>query len=418
MRGLLAGVAKVGAGVAAGQLIVVLASPIVSRLFDPSDFGTYSIIVSIAAVLTVIFSGRLDLAVATALSDRQSRDAAMLGSIYLTLGAVAVAVAISIALAAGTLESGKGIVGDYFLIPLLLVAAGLFDIFSAYLIRRGRYRQAAWRSITLNGSLAASQIGLGALSVPGGLSLGYLLSRIVGATYSARAGGLRLSRDWRGLRRSGIRNVAEHTAHFPRVVTPASLLNALGTQAPVLLFGLLLGPVAAGLLGFTQRILSAPASLLGQSLAQVYTAESAASLRREAGQPRALFVRTSLLLLVAAASLGVLIYLLSPLLFEPVFGPDWAEAGLISQALSVGVAAQLLVVPLSQTMIVHGKHRAQLLWDISRLVLIVAVILVAFSMGGDARAITWAFSLASAAAYAVLWMLCLHAVSSPRGEAK
>ena len=410
MKRLFAGVAKVGTGVAAGQFIVVSTSPILSRLFDPSEFGTYSIIVSISAVLAVLFSGRLDLAVITAPSDRQARDAAVLGGLYLAMGAAVVSVVLVFAGAA----YWRGEVQDveYALVPALLLTAGLFEISSSYLVRRRLYGKAAWRSLILNGTLAGSQVGLGALNAAGGLSIGYLVSRIAGAAYSARAGGLRIGRDLRGLRLSGIAVVVKRTAHFPVVVAPASLLNALGTQAPVLLFGLLLGPAAAGLLGFTQRILSAPVSLLGQSLAQVYTAESASALRDSRDGARSLFLRTSILLAIAALCLGFSVYLLSPIVVEPLFGGEWVEAGPISQALSLGVAAQLVASPLSQTMNVYGRHRTQLVWDAFRLTAVVTVILVATALGATVTVTTWALSVASALSYAVLWILCLRAVVS------
>lgn len=415
MRRLLAGVMKIGAGVAAGQLIVILVSPVLSRLFDPSEFGIYAIIVSVSAMLMVILSGRLDLAVATSANNRQAREAAMLGACYLTAGATAIAI-VFLVIAVG---SATGLVDtlavEYFFIPVVVVFAGLFELSSAYLVRRGRYGQAAWRSLILNGSLAGSQVGLGAFSFPAGLTVGYLLSRVIGTVYSARVGGLSLARDVRGLRQTGLGVVVKRTAHFPLVVAPSSLLNTLGTQAPILLFGLLLGPAAAGLFGFAQRILSAPAALLGQSLAQVYTAETAFSLRNMQGNSRSLFLKTSLLLLIAGATVGLAVYFLSPLAFEPVFGDAWVEAGLIAQALSLGVGAQLIVVPLSQTMIVHGHHRAQFYWDASRFIVVVVVILGAFAAGADASGMAWAFSISSFAAYAALWCLCFRAVSLSGG---
>ena len=57
---------------------------------------------------------------------------------------------------------------------------------------------------------------------------------------------------------------------FPIFLTPAGLLNASGVYVPLLLVASFYGATAAGYLGFSQRILSLPVTLLGQSIAQVY----------------------------------------------------------------------------------------------------------------------------------------------------
>lgn len=412
MRRLLSGAAKLGAGVAFGQLLVVLVSPLLSRLFSPEQFGVYAIIVAISAVVTVVSTGRLELAVPVAETDRGARDALLLGMLYLLVGTLAITVVVVVATVLG--QQVVPIGAELLLVPAFAFFAGLFELASAYLVRRRRYAAAARRSVLLNGTMASTQVGLGAAGWSAGLSIGHVISRLIGAWYALHVGGIRIRRDLRGLQRSGVRRVARRTSHFPIVLAPSALVNAVGAQAPVLLFGLLLGPAAAGLLGFTQRVLGAPVALLGQSLAQVYTAESASSLRTRTRDTRMLFLRSSAILLATATALGIAIYTLSPPLFGPIFGEEWVEAGGIAQALSIGVAAQMVAVPLSQTLIVFGRYRTQLTWDVGRLVVVAAAVVIPSGLGMRLAEIALTFSLTSAASYAVLWALCFDAVS--RGE--
>lgn len=413
VKRLLSGAAKLGAGVAFGQMLVVLVSPVLSRLYTPEQFGAYALVAAIAALVTVVSTGRLELAVPVARSNRDARDALLLGLLYLLVGTVFATVVVVV----GTLL-GQEIVPigpELLLVPVFAFFAGLLELASAYLFRRRRYAAAARRSVLLNGTMAASQLGLGAANWSVGLSIGHVASRVVAAWYSLHVGGVRIRRDLRGLQKSRIRRVAHRTAHFPIVLAPSALVNAIGAQAPVLLFGLLLGPAAAGLLGFTQRVLGAPVALLGQSLAQVYTAESASSLRSSSSDARVLFLRSSAVLLSTAAVLGTAIFVLAPLLFGPVFGDEWEEGGPIAQALSIGVAAQMVVVPLSQTLIVFGRYRTQLSWDIGRLAVVAGAVIVPHSLGFSLPQIAWTFSITSAVSYAILWILCFEAVSRADG---
>lgn len=409
MKRLLSGAAKIGVGVAFGQMLVVLVSPVLTRIFSPEQFGIYALVVAIAALVTVVSTGRVELAVPVAGSNRGARDVLMLGVLYLFVGTSFAAIVVVVATLLG--QQAVPIGPELLLVPGFAFFAGLFELASAYLVRRRRYTAAAWRSVLLNGTMVASQLSLGAANWPAGLSFGHVLGRIVAAWYALHVGGIRLRREFRGLLNSGVGRVARRTSHFPIVLAPSALVNAIGAQAPVLLFGLLLGPAAAGLLGFTQRVLGAPVALLGQSLAQVYAAESASSLRANSRGARALFLRSSAILLTSATILGTAVFLLAPLLFGPVFGAEWAEGGRVAQALSIGVAAQMVVVPLGQTLIVFGKFRAQLGWDIGRLVVVAAAVAIPSGFGMQLADIVLIFSLASAASYAILWTLCLHAVS-------
>lgn len=83
---------------------------------------------------------------------------------------------------------------------------------------------------------------------------------------------------------------------------------------------------------------------------------------------------------------------------------------------SIGVAAQMVVVPLGQTLIVFGKFRAQLGWDVGRLLIVAAAVVIPSGFGLHLADIVFIFSLASAASYAILWMLCFHAVSQQTND--
>ena len=56
-------------------------------------------------------------------------------------------------------------------------------------------------------------------------------------------------------------------------MAPAGVLNVAGLYLPILLLAWLYGPVVAGYVGFTQRVLGLPMTLIGQSVAQVYLGE-------------------------------------------------------------------------------------------------------------------------------------------------
>lgn len=412
MKRILFGAARLGSGVAAGQVIVLLASPLISRLFSPEQFGVFALVVALSGVLSILLIGRLDLAIPVARSDRFARDTLTLGCLYLGVGSLIVGSGSVFAYLAGQelIPVGPAML----LVPFVAAAGGMFELASGYLVRRRKYAAAGRRALLLSGSMTASQLALGASGSPQGLVIGHLIGRVVATGFAFRAAGVSFVRDAIGLRRTGVRTVASETARFPLILAPSSLLNAAGVQVPLILLGVFLGPVAVGLFAFSQRILSAPVALLTQSLSQIYMAESASESRRTGSRSRPVFLRFSALLLGVSVPSGLAVYLASPAVFAPLFGEEWANAGLVAQALSIGLVAQVVAVPLSQSLVIADRLGWQLAWDASRLGLTsIAVVLPALS-GRTIVEVAFAYSIASAVAYVGLWLMCLATLRTGR----
>lgn len=69
-------VAVLAGGTAAGQAIVVLASPIITRLYTPEDFGVLAVYSSLLGILSTVAALRYELAIP--LSEKDEDAAALL----------------------------------------------------------------------------------------------------------------------------------------------------------------------------------------------------------------------------------------------------------------------------------------------------------------------------------------------------
>jgi O-antigen/teichoic acid export membrane protein len=208
-----------------------------------------------------------------------------------------------------------------------------------------------------------------------------------------------------GAAKSRLREVARRYRRFPLLLAPSGLLNILGTQLPVLLLAYFYGIAVAGWMGLAQRVLAVPVTLLGTTVAQVYLAELARSKRSRFSTAGSLFTRASRSLLTVGALVGLVLLIGGPQLFALVFGQEWAISGKYAQAMSLGLTAQFIGTPLSQTLIVYERQMLQLSWDTARLVLVSTAIVVASATGTSALGAVWALSLASALAYSLSWLL-------------
>ena len=72
-------VLKLITGTALGQLITVLVSPILTRLYSAEDFGIFAIYISVAGILSVIITLRFEDAIVLPAEDNEAIDLVLLG---------------------------------------------------------------------------------------------------------------------------------------------------------------------------------------------------------------------------------------------------------------------------------------------------------------------------------------------------
>lgn len=409
------GALGISAGIAAGQVLFLLASPLLTRLYGPDAFGLFTVLTSGISTLAVMASLRLELAVPLPRSDRKARQVVSTAVVAAgtICGLAGLLVAIGGPSIAGALP-GVDIGPWLWVVPVSAFFFAIYDVVSQYAVRHHRYGMLGRRSFVQNALMALAQLGLGAFAVKGGLPLGQLVAKAVVVVAMLRATGLGTKAVVADVSLRSMRETLRRHRRFPTLVMPSAFLNTLGTQGPFLLVGFLFGAPIVGLLGLTQRVLAAPASLLGQAISSVFLGESASVLRGKVGSSYGIFLRASGLLAAVGAVFFTVVFLTAPFLFGLVFGEQWVSAGMYAQAMCISVAFQFVVVPVSQTLILNGALGTQLAWDAARLTLVIGSILLAFVVGLDALTAVWIYSACSAMAYIALWLLCLRRVAATR----
>jgi O-antigen/teichoic acid export membrane protein len=416
LQGSRRGVVTILSGTAVGQGMALVAAPLLSRLFDPRDFGIFAIISALAVTAGTVAALRFELAIPLPEAEQhaQSLTAIALGTSLLTgaIGAAAIA-----------------IFGDHIasafnqpdLMPWLWFAPITATVMGGYLtlnqlaIRHQRYGAVGRRNLLQSVTLVLAQLGLGGAGVrPGGLVIGFGLGQFAGFLSLFPGASLRGATARAGRSRANLRAVARRYRRFPLYLGPAGLLNALGLQLPLLLIAYWYGSEIAGWLGMTQRVLALPVTLIGTAVSQVYLSELARAVRSDGARTRALFRKASLALAATGTVVAAVLLVLGPWLFALVFGNEWATSGHYARALALGLGAQFVAAPLSQTMIAMERQRLQLGWDIARVLSTFVVVGLAVHLELSALTAVWAVGTLSATMYAISWTMSLRAIREGR----
>jgi O-antigen/teichoic acid export membrane protein len=283
-------------------------------------------------------------------------------------------------------------------------AVVLDKVLLTWMVREKRYKALAARNFLQGVGQAGFQVGFGYAPFKSvGLLIGWILGRVVALGGLFSGGGLfaqgvprprDLADAWRRYRR------------FPLVASWAALLNVLGQQAPFLLLGAYYGQATLGLIGMTTRVLTAPVTLIGQAVSRVFQGEGSEAIRLGTKPLRPILRANVKALSAISLPIALILTVVSPPLFSFALGAQWREAGVYAQILAFGYAAQLIVSPISQTLLILEKQGAQLAWDASRMVVTVGGPLLAAILGASPTVAVATLSAGFVVCYGALWWTC------------
>ena len=413
--------AALAGGTAVAQLLAVLISPALTRMYTPSNFGVLAAYASLIGILSVAASLKYELAIPLP-EDEESALNLLALALLLAVGSCLVW-AIVVAFAGGELSRAMRVpaLEPYLpLIPLGVLFVGVYQALNYWAIRKNAFRLIARTRIVQSVDAAAVQLGLGvAVSGPGGLLLGSLVGQAAGGGSLVRPLWATRERVRRAVSSSRIRVVAGRYRRFPIFSTGSAVLNSVGILAPAFLLSALYGTQVGGWYALADRVSRVPLTLVGTAVGQVYLSR-AALLAREAPQRLlVLYLRATRHLLVVGVVLVALTATLAPVVFPPVFGPGWRNAGTYVALLSAMLVAQFVFNPLSQTLYVLEKQSLVMALDTLRA--FVAVGALTLPRGFDLPA-TWAiacFSVAMTSMYVLYWTVALYRLRSfAHGEAR
>ena len=402
--GLLAG------GTALGQAIVLLAMPVVTRLYGPNDFGLLAVYASLLALLVVVITLRYEVSIVLAHSDEDA--AQILATCLLVSCAVALSTAGGIAVGGRNIAhwfNTPGIAPYLWLLPISALAAGVYQTFSYWALRKGNYRRLAGTKILQNASMVGTQVGLGAVGAgPLGLIVGDSLRWAGGSTALVSVALRRDLSSLRSVRWSRVREQARRFWKFPMLSAPSSLANTLGQQLPPLLIAAFYGPQVAGGFYIVQKILAVPVTLLGRAIGDAYISEFGGIVRASPARAKETYRQTAVLLL-AVGILPTLILIIGGRTLLPFFlGAEWRDAGIYLQIVALMFLAKFVVNPLSQTLVLLERQGAQLGWDLGRLMIVNGAIIATARAGGSPTSAVAAYSLSMLVAYVVLYGISMH----------
>jgi lipopolysaccharide exporter len=349
-------------GTSIGALITIVASPILTRYFSPESYGIFAVFSSIVSLISIVACMRYEVAIMLPKSDTDAINILALCLLIVSLLSFFLIPFIWIFQTQIITIFNLPDFGFYFIfIPFMVFINGVFIALFYWNTRRKNFKRLASarisNSLVTNGSqLASAFIGFvtaGALII--GSIFGTFVSTIVLSLQIWREDKviLKKSINW-----NSIVNSLKRYRNFPIYDSFSVFLNSLSWQLPILMLSSFFSPATAGLYALGFRVLQTPMNLLGGSLSQNFFQKGTESV--EQGTLGQLVEQVFEILVIVGLYPILLLTIVGADLFFVIFGPQWIEAGVYAQILSIWVFIYFISSPLSAVFSILEKQEFNL----------------------------------------------------------
>lgn len=350
LKTLLTRASGVAVGTAAGQGLVLLATPYLARIYPRVDFGLLALLMTISNISMAAACLRYDLALPSA---PRSDARGLLATALIVATTLGVLTAFGVALIArhDWMRIGETLLRQPFMVASCVVFSGLFQATCAWLLHRGAFAAVAWFRFS-----QGAMFSVLALFPAVGLGWAHVFS-FLGGLWAVK-----LLLDPRLASDAGWEDVARRYRQFPLVNLPGALLDVCGYSLCIWVITAFYGEAVAGNYSQVQRIIGAGLMLLSMSLGQVLLKQTA-----EHGSDRAALRRFFQQLIGLLLGIAVVALIVVWLVGEPfmlwLLGPNWKVDRPFLTLVAVAVFVRACVSPLSTVLVTLRRLEIGLLWQ-------------------------------------------------------
>lgn len=335
------------------QVILITTTPIITRLYSPTEFGEFTIFSNIAMILIPIINARYDLLIVNTKNDRSAN---ILSQISFLISLLILLILIPIFAISAWLY--PNFILDFIFIIIMLFLVSLTNIFTNYLNKERKYKVLSLINVFRAGSMALLQIIFGLLALGSlGLIIGFSLSYIAGITlgYKTFKKHFNIVRDKEETKALFLENKNQLVYS-----TPSILLNSLSFSVVVFFIGILYTNTEVGIYGMAIRVLGIPVTIISLGLSKIFM-QQANDYYIEYGNFRNLLLKFSSILVIVSIILYVPLYLFSEELVNILLGHSWVDAITVIKIVIPLFVIRLIVSTVSLSVIVLQKQQLELI---------------------------------------------------------
>lgn len=365
-------------GTGLAQLIPILISPILTRLFTPEDYGILGIFNSVVAVFAVMAAWGYDQAIM--LPKLQKNSINLLALSLIASGITSLFLLLIFLLfnnSVANLLGNKQIAFWLFFVPLVVFFRGAYESISIWLNKNKEYKSIATtkvltRTVTATGQILGGVAKIGAAGLIGSVVLGTITGN--GLLFIQHQKKLK-EQTKKDISIPRIKYLFKRYKKFPTYYMPSSLLNSFSLQIPIFILSGFFMESVVGLYVLGHRILSMPLNVIGRSIGNVFY-QQASSIKSEPDKLKNLAYKTfRSLILIGLLPLGILAGF-GDIIFGFVFGENWIEAGKFAMVIAPWMILNFSSSPISRIITLKERQEWSLIINILLLLIRISPLII------------------------------------------
>ena len=334
-------------GTTIAQAIPIAISPILTRIYTPEDFGMFALYISVASIISVVATGRYELAIMLPKKDEDAVNIVALSiiiSFFVSFISLLIVFFLNSQITA--LLGNPEISNWLYFIPITVLLTGVYQSFNYWSNRKKQYKRLATSRVIQSGTTATTNLGMG---FAGFGSSGLILGGVLGQGVATAILGRMVWREDRyrlkEVKRLKVFVLARKYMKFPKYNTQHVLINTLFSQMPILILSKYFNSTIVGFYALSIRIIQMPIAILGNSLATVLY-EKIVSLRNKNQKYMSQVYKFLKYQILLSITLFPILFILSDYM-NIVFGDSWQEVGLYIKLLIPWLFMVFVVSPLA-----------------------------------------------------------------------
>ena len=362
-----------------GQLIPILASVILTRLYSPNDFAVLAYFLTITGIVSVTASGRYEVAIMLPKENVKANALYLISIIFTSIFTLLVTLLCFIfGEKFALIFNAKELIQFIYLIPVSIFLIGVYQTANFYSNRLSKYKLMSGTQVTRSVFTSSTNIVIGWMKlIPGGLIVGTLIGQFVAAVLLTLGCFKEVLKDLPS--KDDILLCMREYKDFPLKNGVSIFFNLLANQVPILLIGYLFqNNEIVGWYALVLRVLNLPLMTIGKSVSQVFYQQTN---QIERSSHKVLFVKTSKALFAMILAPALVLLFAGPLLFGFVFGDIWEVSGYYAQIFILFYVLRFIFSPQSTLLISSGRLKTELIFNFSFFIFQILSVIIGYEIG-------------------------------------
>ena len=362
-------------GTVFAQALSTLLSPIITRLYNPEDYGILTVYAAFLGMISLL--GALSYDSAIPIAEDEDKAFNLLTLCVGILNFVTV-ILFAILFIAGdfllTAFKAEQILKYKYYLPIGFFLTGLYTVISQWAFRRKDFKSITVTKYSQSITGNATKISFGLFQAGSiGLILGTILSQSAGIVTLVKPNFNAFRKLLKKVNLEEVKGLAKRYHRFPLYTAPGLFILSASGQLPTIFMSSLYGAGIVGLYGLARGITFLPMTIIGKSVQDVFYGEVASIGRSNPTIIKELSNKLLKKLILVVFLPMLVLVLFGPLLFSFVFGLVWKEAGVFARILTIEVFFHFIFHPISSVFTIFEQQKKSFGLNVIRLILVLSV---------------------------------------------